>query len=407
MATPPAMHFVFYLSSEWARFHRPGMIRALAAAIKPGGGKILCVDNPVCLMTTRWHRPARWRAWRQRGERLRRIEDNLYLYDAHILLHDRLACRIPGVSAVNRYLLHGQIQRQLRHLHMDTGPLISWFHFPTFQHYAGMLHEQLRVYECYDEHSEIPGLRKATRGLYRRLEEQLLRKVDVVVTTSTPLQVAKSRQHPQVWCSHNAADVDYFSQVQTPAIAPVAALAVAPRPIIGYLGTIHEHTDLELLIAVATARPQWTLLMIGSLQKGLADNTVQKLQHLPNVVMKGWVAEEALLSWLKCVDVCVIPYKAEARFNHFVNPNKLHEYTAMGKPIVATPGTDVSSHAHLITIAQTTEEFIAAIEIAYRDDSPARIRERLDFAQDNSWGRRAESLIERLYELFAARGQSR
>lgn len=400
------MHFVFYLSSEWNRFHRPGMIRALAAAIKPAGGKILCIDNPVCLTTARWHRPARWRAWRQQTGRLRQIEENLYLYDAHILLHDRLAAHLPGASTLNRRLLRKQIQRQLQGLHMDTGQLISWFHFPTFQHYAGMLDEQLRVYECYDEHSEIPGLRKSTRSLYRRLEDRLLRKVDVVVTTSTPLQIAKSRQHAQVWCSHNAADVDYFSQVQATTIVPAIALNAAPRPIIGYLGTIHEHTDLDLLAAVATARPQWTLLMIGPLQKGLAANTLQRLQGLPNVIMKGWIAQEELLSWLKCIDVCVIPYKAQARFNHFVNPNKLHEYTAMGKPIVATPGTDVSTHAHLITIARTPAEFVAAIEAAYRDDSPARIRERLAFAQENSWQRRAENIIERLSDLFAARGRS-
>lgn len=403
MRKPPLIDFVFYLSSEWSRFHRPGMIRALAAAIKPGGGKILCIDNPVCLTTGRWHRPVRWRAWRRQTVRLRQIDENLYLYDAHILLHDRLAARIPGVSALNRRLLRMQVQQQLHCLHMGAGQLVSWFHFPTFQHYAGMLGEQLRVYECYDEHAEIPGLRKSTQDLYRRLENRLLRKVDVVVTTSTPLQIAKSRQHAQVWCSHNAADVDYFSQVQTAAITPAAELAAVARPIIGYLGTIHEHTDLELLTAVATARPQWTLLMIGPLQKGLAASTLRRLQGLSNVIMKGWIAQDELLAWLKCIDVCVIPYKAQARFNHFVNPNKLHEYTAMGKPIVATPGTDVSTHEHLITIAQTPAEFVTAIEAAYRDDSPARSRERLAFAQENSWQRRAENIVDRLSELFTAR----
>ncbi|MHB8473260.1 MAG: glycosyltransferase [Gammaproteobacteria bacterium] len=398
------MDFVFYLSSEWSRFHRPGMIRALADASKESGGKILCVDNPVCLMTGRWHRPARWHGWRNATDHLRQLQDNLYLYDAHILLHDRLAARIPGAARLNRRLLRKQIQAQLLRLQMGSGKLISWFHFPTFQHYAGMLDEDLKVYECYDEHSEIPGLGAGTRRLYRQLEAQLLHKVDVVLTTSTPLQIVKSKQHPEVWCSHNAADVDYFARVQTAAVAPAAELAAMARPVIGYLGTLHEHTDLELLVAMAVARPQWTVLMVGPVQKGLNTTALQRLQSLPNVFMKGWVAQDELLSYLKCVDVCVIPYKAQARFNHFVNPNKLHEYTAMGKPIVATPGTDVSTHEHLITIAHTTAEFIAGIEAAYRDDSPERIRERLDFARENSWQRRAEELVKRLAEMLPAQG---
>ncbi|UUX94793.1 glycosyltransferase [Aquabacterium sp. J223] len=384
---------VFFLSSEWSRYHRPGLLRAVAAATRDRGPAIV-VDNPVCLATARWHRPQRWQAWRQSGAaapRLRPVADNLWLLDAGVVLHDKLSALLPGAPLLNRRWLGGQLRAARRHLGLE-GPWVGWYQFPTQHHYAGRLGEALALYECYDEHSDVPGLSRPARQRLIGLEQRLMARCGLVFTTSRPLYEARRASHPNVALTYNGADLDFFAPVGEQSLRRVAAPRDGPLTV-GYLGTIHEHTDLELMCGLAERRPDWTFSLIGPVQPGAAAGPLARLRTLPNVQLHGWVDEADLHRLLDGVDVGVIPYRQGARFNQFVNPNKLHEYTAMGKPVVASAGVDLSSHGGSVSTAAGVDEFVAAIEAEHAADDEAAVRRRLETARGNSWQARAQLML--------------
>ena len=399
---------VFFLSSEWSRYHRPGLIRAVAAALK-GTSPVLVVNNPVCWITSRWHRPVRWRQWRRHrnpAARLQQVGDNLMLLDTLIPLHDKLIAARLITGMLNRQWLARQTRAAAHRIGM-CAPLVSWFQFPTFSHYAGMLGEALSLYECYDEHTDVPGLSSRVRRCIGKLERQLMQRCGLVFTTSKPLHESRCALHRNVVLTYNAADPVFF--------APVAAnsLQRADRHgdrslTVGYLGTLHEHTDLALLAGMAERRPDWRFVLIGPVQSGADRIALGRLRAAANVHMHGWVEESQLIALLCSFDVGVIPYRSDARFNRFVNPNKLHEFTAMGLPVVLSPGVDVSSHEGRVRIADGVDAFISAVASEHAEDSPERVERRLQFAQTNSWNARATLMlghIERtLDERAAGRG---
>ena len=394
---------VFFLSSEWSHYHRPGLLRAMARA-QADHGPVLVVNNPVCPLSTRWHRPQRWQQWCARDRQtppLQTIADNLVLLDARVALHDKLASGLPGAGHLNRHLLAPQVNAAMAALDMRH-PRVSWFQFPTFCHYPGLLQEQLAVYECYDEHADVPGLSAYAKRRVRGLEKRLLQACDLVFTTSLPLYETRRALHPNVALTYNGADLEFFAPIGQDSMRR-AAQSARRAPTVGYLGTLHEHTDLALLADMAQRCPDWRLVLIGPVQKGADAYQLARLRASSNVTLHGWVEEGDLVRLLREIDVGVIPYRSEAVFNRYVNPNKLHEYTAMGKPVVASPGIDVSSHTGMVRTAQGGTAFIEAVRQAHATNTPTLVQERLQFAIGNSWDARAALMLGHIHRTLHAR----
>ena len=396
------LSIVFFLSSEWSHYHRPGLLRAIARGQKDHG-PVLVVNNPICSLSTRWHRPQRWQQWCERDRHappLQTIADNLVMLDARIALHDKLASQLPGAGRLNRHLLAPQVHAAMQALGMRH-PLVSWFQFPTFCHYPGMLQEPLALYECYDEHADVPGLSAHAKRHMKDLEKRLLQACDLVFTTSLPLFETRRQVHPNVALTYNGADLAFFAPIGQDSLHKATRQRNA-APTVGYLGTIHEHTDLTLLADMAQQCPDWRLVLVGPVQKGADAQQLARLRSAPNVTLHGWVEEADLIHILRAIDVGVIPYRSDAEFNRYVNPNKLHEYTAMGKPVVASPGIDVSSHTGMVRTAQGATAFIQAVREAHATNSPERVQERLQFAVGNSWDARAALMLGHIHRTLQA-----
>jgi glycosyltransferase involved in cell wall biosynthesis len=113
-----------------------------------------------------------------------------------------------------------------------------------------------------------------------------------------------------------------------PADAPV--IRVADGPVVGYVGGIHRHLDVDLLGSVAERRPDWTLVLLGPLQQ-----SCEALLRRPNVRHLGAKAHDELASYIAGFDAAVVPYVRNSQ-TETVIPAKIGEYLAMGKPVVST-----------------------------------------------------------------------
>src|SRR5205823_5725822 len=95
-------------------------------------------------------------------------------------------------------------------------------------------------------------------------------------------------------------------------------------------------------------------------------------------------------AYLAALDALLIPFRL-SDLTQAVNPIKLYEYAASGKPIAATPIEEVAATGDLCHLGQRPDGFLTAAEAALAEAAapdPARVAARRELAQASSWDRR-------------------
>ena len=168
----------------------------------------------------------------------------------------------------------------------------------------------------------------------------------------------------------------------------------SPRgtPVLGYTGTVHgDRVDVELVRAVAAAWPG-SVVLVGPDLLGPAD--AARLDG-PNVHRVGSVPYTDVPGIMAGFDVCIVPHRMTA-FTESLNPIKLWEYLAAGKPVVSTDVAGFRDFPDLVSLARTAAEFVAAAHAAVgevgTDAGHARAAARRAVARENSWDRRVDEV---------------
>jgi glycosyltransferase involved in cell wall biosynthesis len=257
------------------------------------------------------------------------------------------------------------------------------------------------VYDCMDELSLFRG---APRELVDR-EARLLAAADLVFTGGQSLYEAKREKHPRVHAFPSSIDAEHFRAARETRPEP-ADQAGIPGPRMGYFGVIDERLDLDLLAAVAEARPDWHLVMVGPVVK---IDPASLPQH-PNLHWLGMKSYPELPQYLAGWDVALMPF-ALNESTRFISPTKTPEYLAGGRPVVSTPIRDVVKpygESGMVEIADSPEEFVAAVERvlarADREDWLRRVDEHLSHG---SWSRTWQQMSELIEAAVASRRERR
>jgi glycosyltransferase involved in cell wall biosynthesis len=321
-----------------------------------------------------------------RAPRLRRERDNLYLYKDPV--YAPYAGRLSGgriTAAIRRTALRGA----LASLHA-TAPIL-WLLRPWHADQIGLYGEKLVVYHVTDEYSDYPTI--TDKAQFRRDEEALLRRADLVIVTSPALLSAKAPCNPNTHLVRNAVDYEGFQRALA-AQGEHPAFRGLPRPRIGYAGALNEKIDFALVEALARSRPDWQFALVGSLDLVGDDGAVRGLRLLDNVQWTGRVPVEEVPAAISSMDVCLLPYKINP-WTANIDSLKLYEYLACGKPVVATDVPAAREFAGLVRIATGASAFAAAVEDALTEDASACAGARKAVAAANTWDHRVTQ-IERL-----------
>jgi len=304
----------------------------------------------------------------------------------------------PGVTVATPHLPHhcsGQAREDaLRHLldelvgDQTSGnetKLIRWYYTPMMLTFSAHLRAQCTIYDCMDE---LANFRFAPPELIP-LERELFAAANLVFTGGYSLFEAKRKQHACVHPFPSSVDVGHFATARKGGDAP--GQQGLPRPRLGFYGVIDERLDLDLIAAMADARPDWSIVMVGPVVKiDPAD-----LPQRPNILYLGSKSYDELPAHAAGWDVALMPF-AINEATQFISPTKTPEYLAAGLPVVSTPIADVIRHygdLAGVLIADTPERFIAACEQALA------LR-----AADSSWREEADALLaEQSWDQVAAR----
>ena len=235
--------------------------------------------------------------------------------------------------------------------------LVRWYYTPMMLGFSRHLPATCTVYDCMDE---LANFKFAPPEL-AALERDLMALADVVFTGGYSLWEAKRDRHANIHPFPSSVDRDHFARARVLREEP-AEQAALPWPRLGFYGVVDERMNLDLIAALADARPDWSLVIVGPVVKiDPAD-----LPRRPNLHYLGGKSYEELPRYLAGWDVALMPF-AINESTRFISPTKTPEYLAGGRPVVSTPIVDVVRHygeLEAVKIASTPEAFIGACDEA-------------------------------------------
>ncbi len=161
-------------------------------------------------------------------------------------------------------------------------------------------------------------------------ENRLMAECAVVVVCSTGLQQTKS-QIREVELVQNAVDLAaYRTPLPRPADLPGERVVL-------YVGTLHEDrldVDLCVRLAQTLAASGDRLVFVGP--NALSPANTRRLEASPGTVLLGRRPHTEVPAYLQHADVLLVPHLVD-EFTESLDPIKLYEYEAVGRPIAATP----------------------------------------------------------------------
>jgi glycosyltransferase involved in cell wall biosynthesis len=247
-------------------------------------------------------------------------------------------------------------QRKLLERFLGTEPgksRVFWYYTPMAMAFSSHLSADAVIYDNMDELSAFRG---ASPEIIAN-EEDLFARADLVFTGGMSLYEAKKHRHPSVHGFPSSIEAAHFATARTGRKDPADQAAI-PGPRLGFFGVVDERMDIDLVGAVADARPDWQIVMIGPVLK----IDPGSLPRRPNIHWLGSKKYEELPAYLSGWDVGFMPF-ALNESTRFISPTKTPEFLAAGVPVVSTAITDVIrpyGQKGLVEIAESADEVVAA-----------------------------------------------
>jgi glycosyltransferase involved in cell wall biosynthesis len=301
----------------------------------------------------------------------------------------------PPVRAVTHWLRRRYLSGALSQVGVHRP--IQWISTPTQFDTRYDLPARLRVYHIVDDYLGYASLDEAQRISWAERERALIDWADLVVAVTPELAETKGAGNPKFRLLPNAADAAAYRSV---AASIPAALAELPRPILGYVGLISVRLDLALLDALAGAHPEWTLALLGEVNRAGCGELLDRLAGRPNVRLLSPVPGDEVTAYVRAFDLGLLPYRRTQETYH-ASPLKLYEYLAAGLPVVAADVPGARQFADVVALADELPAWEAAIASQLAANSAAAVAARQAAVAPHSWDARVETLSQYLIEALA------
>ena len=389
---------------EWAGngFHTRSAITSLKLSSHPDVERMLVVSAPssIGINAVRSLRSVRGRSPRPgttlRPTAVQRVATNVWAMD-----HSRLLPRedsYPSAYRVNGAVHDQLLRRRIKSTAADLGMRdpVLWIANPLMAKHLGLLGERLSVFDAIDDWSVHPQKRRMNRPILEGYEV-VRRRADVVFAVSRDLCDRLGSGRDDVHWIPNGVEVERFECDVKVSHEP----ANMRSPRIGYVGTLQERLDVDMLFALVRRMPDASILLAGPL---VAPQHFEELQGRPNVHFLGRQPSELVPNLIESFDVCILPH-ADNAFTRSMDPMKLYEYLAAGKPVVAS-GPVGGVPVDLLYHATDPEGFASAVERAVQEEDAGLVARRREFARSRSWDRVVAEMVGIVREKLAATAES-
>lgn len=296
-----------------------------------------------------------------------------------------------GLEVITPILPEGlpeaEIARALRQL-LDArlseetkGPVIAWYITPIMLSFSDHLKPALTVYDNMDE---LSAFLNAPPALLE-LENELLRRADVVFTGGQSIYEAKAHRHPNIHAMPSSIDTAHFGSARNRIGSEPRDQAAIAHPRIGWFGVVDERMDLDMVAQLADLRPGWQFIIVGPVVK-------VDPKSLPQRANLHWLGQKdygELPAYLAGWDAGFFP-AAMNEATRFISPTKTPEFLSAGLRLVSTPLRDVVrpyGDLGLVDIAATAEDIASALSRIMDRPKEAWLEKVDAFLKDKSWDR--------------------
>ena len=292
-----------------------------------------------------------------------------------------------SMTAIQAKKVSRSIRRAIKTLDFNNPIVINAFNpqfgFPM----VGDFGEQSLIYYCYDEISAASWCKE--HGV--EAEQRFIKECDLVVTTSVGLKESKSELHSNVRLVPNGVDYSLFHQ----AFVPLSQKKEGPFTI-GYVGTVDDRLDLNLLNQAIKALPDANFTFVGRVTDPKAE---QELSKHANVQLLGPKKPTELPELMKSFSLGLIPFVTNA-FTKHIYPLKVNEYLAAALPVVSTRFAPLDEFEEIIEITNDIDTFIGYLKYWEENDREDLQQKRKAHARNNTWTHRADQFADAIEDIW-------
>jgi glycosyltransferase involved in cell wall biosynthesis len=284
------------------------------------------------------------------------------------LLELQIAIRSGFVSSYNRYILNLG----------DDSPLIPLLKSRRYVFDLGdpcLFRDPFKI-QKYDEYVQIQ-----------------IRRSDALATTSKTLQSYIERLGGFAAMVENG--TDYVSTDITNSMRPDMWPAEYSK-VFAYVGGLNSRVDFDFLVMLAKSHPNVALFCTSCPTHDVIER-IGELEKFQNVIMSGYISDDEVTYVLANCTAGVVPFTMDF-IGDCINPQKLYDYSAFGKPIIATKTSEMLRFKEYVIFPDTS-----SVEKCQRDVADGlkvsmkqhNVNRRVMFASRSRWRDRSE-LIRKL-----------
>ncbi len=276
--------------------------------------------------------------------------------------------------------------------------ILLWSYQPMFVDCFGKMGEKISVFDTVDNWMENIHFKKYKKRLKKNYSH-IAKKANFIFTVAEDLLLFYknlSRDKKILWIP-NGVQMEHFQRFERKQKYD-EIFQKLQKPIIGYIGTIQNRVDFSLINTMAKLRPSWTFVLVGPTWPVYfkkfrpTPKEFKNIKKNKNVILLGPISYTYIPQVIRKFQVGVIPHKIDL-FVRSMNPMKMYDYLACGKPVVSTLVPGIEFFENFIAVAQTANEFIEKIETALREDSSCLQNARKNCMREHTYQKRVEKML--------------
>lgn len=384
-------YFICFSQNNWEKRRARKQQFILHLSLREDVEKVLYIEPPLNFLRYIFSRAKsdedKKRFSRAVAFEIEPLSDKLYLFTPIFFIP--LAFYFQAVYNSDLFISLLILKTKIKKLGFKN--IVLWLYHPfDYMLLKWFKNRTVAIFDWAEEWAEyfvaLPNFR---RRQISRFEEIIIKDVDIVFTVSKKL-LDKARQlNKNTYQLLDGTVPDVFLG---PSKEMFLGMEEIKKPILGYLGTVTNRVDADLIKFMAGQLPYASIVFIGPVNRELID--ISDLKQIKNLYFLGEKKYDELGSYTRNFDICILPYIYKLSLN--ILPTKIFDYFASGKPIVSTNIPEIDRFKDYIKIAHSKEEFVDLVKEALKGEPGELMAKRLQLAKENSWFSRTDEIVDHI-----------